>query len=371
MCYNEMGRWRLFLGDCSIMQFWQYRTTRANLRALIPDANHAKESIRDFYAGTMAFSAAELHSAAALRQQLLEGWWEIDRCPYYRVYPSIIPMLLRLNLNFDAGLVKLPPPMRTFAVHFPKAEHQLSFDDNGSHYLIRSLMFGPVTLQVKQQQVRGISIWTDFGETLGMAGQTNNLRLKDFPLLSYINMPVEDGVTVEVASNMLLPDPGATFGIMMPPQIKSGIIKLICTLCLLEHDPAIIEPDVLDKDRAKYEAHPDQAIVDRAIRRGKVGWNVGRKIEVMPHVRGPSPLALYWTGKGRAVPLIRYRKGCIVHRELIGKVSTIQDYDEQQEIEKEIHLPKTRAEADDSGKAGISGSVFEEAADISKEAPTS
>jgi hypothetical protein len=130
---------------------------------------------------------------------------------------------------------------------------------------------------------------------------------------------------------MLRDDPSATVGLAIPPTAKASIIKLVCTLCLLENDSSIIEPDVLDKDRAKYERQPDQTIVDRAVRRGKIGWNVGRKIETIPHVRGPSPLALYWTGPGRRIPLIRYRKGCIVHKELVTKVPTsFEDDDEAQ-----------------------------------------
>jgi hypothetical protein len=174
----------------------------------------------------------------------------------------------------------------------------------------------------------GISIWTDFGETMGTAGLATEPIIRDFPILTYINMPIQQGISVDESSTMLHDDPSATYGIRMPKSTRSDIIRLVCTLCLLENDPSVIEPDVLDKDRAKYELDPSQIIVDRAVRRGKVGWNVGRKIEVSPHIRGPSPIALYWTGKGRTVPLIRYRKGCVVHKELINKVLTIEGSDE-------------------------------------------
>lgn len=80
-----------------------------------------------------------------------------------------------------------------------------------------------------------------------------------------------------------------------------------------------IEPDVLSKDRDKYESAGDQKYVDKAHRRGKVGWNVGRHIEVAPHYRRPH-MALVWTGRGRAVPKIVPRRGSVVHRELVEKV---------------------------------------------------
>ena len=62
-------------------------------------------------------------------------------------------------------------------------------------------------------------------------------------------------------------------------------VRLCCSLCLLENDPSTISPDVLADDRAKYEASGDQKYVEKAHRRGKVGWDVGKRIEVIPHYR--------------------------------------------------------------------------------------
>jgi hypothetical protein len=61
--------------------------------------------------------------------------------------------------------------------------------------------------------------------------------------------------------------------------------------------------DVLADDRAKFHETGDQKFVEKARRRGKVGWDVGRKIEVIPHYPRPH-LILVWTGRGRAVPRI-------------------------------------------------------------------
>ena len=80
-------------------------------------------------------------------------------------------------------------------------------------------------------------------------------------------------------------------------------MRLCCSLCLLENDPSIISPDVLADDRAKFEASGDQKFVDKAHRRGKVGWDVGRQIEVIPHFRRPH-MTLVWTGgAGRCLGL--------------------------------------------------------------------
>jgi len=62
-------------------------------------------------------------------------------------------------------------------------------------------------------------------------------------------------------------------------------------------------------------------LVAKAQRRGKVGWNVGRQIEVTPHVRRPH-FAIRWTERGRAVPKLVPVKGSVVHRQLAEKVPT-------------------------------------------------
>jgi len=101
--------------------------------------------------------------------------------------------------------------------------------------------------------------------------------------------------------------------------LPSSGSALCCTLCLLDNDPSIISPDVLAKDRDRFERTGDQKYVDKAHRRGEVGWNVGRHIEVSPHYRRPH-LMLAWTGPGRAVPRVVPRRGSVVHREMVEKV---------------------------------------------------
>ena len=41
----------------------------------------------------------------------------------------------------------------------------------------------------------------------------------------------------------------------------------------------MIEPDVLSKDRVRFEASGDETYIDKAHRRGKVGRNVGGRME--------------------------------------------------------------------------------------------
>jgi hypothetical protein len=141
----------------------------------------------------------------------------------------------------------------------------------------------------------------------------------DVPVYTYSNFPREKGLTVEQSLASLGKNRLAELGVQIPSDLVTDCVRLCCSLCLLENAPSVIEPDALSKDRDKFEQGGDQKYVDKAHRRGKIGWNVGRHIEVAPHYRRPH-MALVWTGRGRTVPKIVPRRGSVVHRELIEKV---------------------------------------------------
>jgi hypothetical protein len=62
----------------------------------------------EFY--TMAFEKALERASSQFYQQLhSERTWEQARKPYYNVWPSIVPMLTRLNLDLDSALIQLSP----------------------------------------------------------------------------------------------------------------------------------------------------------------------------------------------------------------------------------------------------------------------
>ncbi len=155
-----------------------------------------------------------------------------------------------------------------------------------------------------------ISVLIDIGELMPQIG---------FPVYSYRNFRRREGLTVENALGELKRDWSAEVGIAIPDSLVNDCVRLCCSLCLLENDPEVISPDVLADDRARFEASGDQRYVDKAVRRGKVGWDVGRQIEVIPHYRRPH-MALVWTGAGRRVPRIVPRRGSIMHREAVERV---------------------------------------------------
>jgi len=257
----------------------------------------------EFYRAALAH-AAKNPAGGMVSQMIAEQAWEQAQRPYYNVWPTIVPMLTRLNLDMDSTLVQLPTP--ALCVRLPKRDNPLTFDWEGKPAQIQSILMG------ESKQTDAILMMIDLGETR----TTGKFQV---PVGSYCNFPRQAGLTVEQAVAALPRRPSNNGLIDIPEAIVSDCVRLCCSLCLLDNDPSVIEPDVLSKDRDKFEETGDQKYVDKAHRRGKIGWNVGRHIEVAPHYRRPH-LMLAWTGTGRAVPKIVPRKGSVVHRELVEKV---------------------------------------------------
>ena len=253
----------------------------------------------------VAFADAVAQGSGEFYGQLHnEREWEGARRPYYSVWPSIVPMLTRLNLDLDSALIRLPLP--ALCVRLPKEKNPLHFPWKGKQVQIRCMLMGEIN------EGRAISILIDVGEVMG----DSDLGV---PIYTYRNFPREPGLTVEESLAGLRKGQMAELGVQIPDSLATDCVRLCCTLCLLENDPEIISPDVLSKDRTKFEQTGDEKYVAKAHRRGKVGWNVGRRIEVAPHYRRPH-LMLAWTGKGRAVPRVVPRRGSVVHREKVEKV---------------------------------------------------
>jgi hypothetical protein len=285
------------------MDFHTYTTMRDWARRT-DAADRPANDIDQFYKRAIA-DAQKVGSGQFYGQMLNERDWEKARRPYYNLWPSIIPMLTRLNLDLDSDLIRLPLP--ALCIRFPKdqSKNPLKFDWQGDQVAVRSIMLGEIN------EGTGLSVLVDIGEVMGGVG---------VPIYTYRNFPRMPGLTVEKSIEGLeAKGLFAEIGIQVPDSLVMDCIRLCCSLCLLENDPTIISADVLADDRAKFEASGDQKFVDKAHRRGKVGWDVGKHIEVIPHFRRPH-MALVWTGSGRAVPRIVPRRGSIVHREMVEKL---------------------------------------------------
>jgi len=254
-----------------------------------------------------------------------EQEWAEDRRPYYNIYPSIIPTLTKLKLDIDSSHVRLPLP--NLMLRFPEdAEHSLKFEWDGKEYRIRTALCntgfvkaGIYGAPAKETDIDipCICFWIDIHEA--MEGELFGLQR-----MLYKHIVVQEGRTIEWSLLNCPPHPSSDVGVQFPDWFITDLTRLVCTICLLADNPEIVQPDVLNCDASKFEATQDPKYITKAHNRGKVGWTVGKDIDLTksPHYRNSCLAALYWTGKGKLIPRIRFRAGCLVNRKLVNTIPT-------------------------------------------------
>ena len=238
-------------------------------------------------------------SCATLRQQgddqlglqiQKEYEWAIAHRPYYSVYPVAVQALQKIKLDVPCNLVRLPLP--TISIQFSEKE---KFEICG-HTVKAALVADKITV-VDDISFRGFGAWL-------LADEVHD----GIPVYWWVNAALRDEYSVEQELNAL---PSMLNEVEI--EVFDAVIRVVVGICLMTGDDSLISPDVLSDDRIKYEDTGDEKYVAKAHRRGKVGWLVGRHVEVDPHYRRPH-FGLRWTGHGRQTPRIVPIKGCIVHR---------------------------------------------------------
>ena len=200
----------------------------------------------------------------------VEEIWHELRCPYYRIYPAILPMMLGLKLDLPTSYLKLP--LAALAINTPVSDGLL----------------GGLTILACQVDSKSISIVICPNEKTRYILIVGNLG----------EDTIEAGI--ENQEQAIVSDALMRIG-YLNPEIEKAALRIVASICLLSNDPELILPDVLNKDTDKWErAGPVERarIEEKAYINGKVGWLVGSRIEVTPHFRRPH-LFLAWTGPGR------------------------------------------------------------------------
>lgn len=255
-----------------------------------------------FYSVFSRFLGREL---PAIRQCLIESMWHYEKCPYYQVWPKIVKPLCTVDLG-KVMAESLQVPLGAIALRFSEGSRHWELKDDQP--LKSALM-----CEYKSKGATGkreFGVWMDFGEWD-----------HDMPIFTYRRFELLDGKSIDECMGEMdecQPIPREGF-VAMREKMAREIVKLCVSLCLIgQGDTDILEPDVLSKDAHKKITDVE---INRAHRRGKIGWNVGKEISVSPHWRRPHP-AIVWTGKGRKIPRLVMRKGSLVKRDAVEKVPT-------------------------------------------------
>lgn len=215
------------------------------------------------------------HAAEIGRFEAEHCWWEND-APYFKVWPNLVPELCSVNVDLPADFLKVP--FEAFVIRLPKEYNDLKVD---ADHVVRSVLV--IEDSPEDAAHRSVWLWMDIGETV-----------EGLPMLHWCTLKCGLGQSIEKALAVdQSPDlPGAR----IPNEVKHRCLRLAVSICFLATgEDRILDPDVLGKDfRAYIEARDRgdtervRVIVDRAVRRKKLGWNVGLRERLRPLTSEPS-----------------------------------------------------------------------------------
>lgn len=291
------------------MQFYKYSSLwglikQKNLKGLFSD----RAQFLEFYSKTAEMQG----NPFAYRRAILEQSWEGLERPYYNIFPAIVPMLLNLRLDIPCSM------LRNISIEPIEVRLPEDADIPGLVWAegrVKSLIMGiqPVPKEVGADElIPGMVMAYDIGE-IGEDG---------CPVMSFRFFPLRDDMTVEEAAKLLPSHKSAEEGVVVPEDVRTAILRLCACIALIDSDSDIITPDILNRDKDKWDKASEAQraeILRRSRDRGKYGWNIGALIEYAPHYRRPHP-ALVRVGKGRTLTRIVMRKGSVVHR---GKLTSV------------------------------------------------
>ena len=266
-----------------------------------------KQDPKEFYTQALALAHSQDWTLEKNNIAVEHNWYQ-DQRPYYNIWPGIIPLLTSLKLDLDGALIK---PLRgSIAFCLPELS-PLTFEDQGETWPVKTILASPSLIRHKP----GFSLFIDINETGPGGAPVNTVR----------SFQTVGGQTIEESIESLPHHESETVGIITPPEILANCVKIVCGICLLDQgDSDLIQACVLNKDAEKYSRTGDPKYINKARKRGKVGWDIGKSIERAPHFRR-AHLAIYWTGPGRKIPIVKLRgadKPIIVHRDKVETLPT-------------------------------------------------
>lgn len=228
--------------------------------------------------------------------------WHTARRPFYRVWPKIIPMLTKLDVSkVPSRACQLHGDLKYLFVQLPHGNMLCGDRD------LQGAFIGEARTSAGPGTIIG-----------ALDGKTTEAFGNQVPLIDMWLFEHSDDKLVDVLDRLKL-----AAELKTTLSTRDIVTSLLTTLCLLQDDPEVITPVLLAKDANRVDLTPEDIarLAAKARKRGRYGFDIGRSIEVMPHYRRPHP-ALMWTGTGRKIPKVVFRKGALVHRSKINSVPT-------------------------------------------------
>ncbi len=272
------------------MKFHEWLTSYEIVR------RHTKDKIGPLDWYTLSLPYLRLEQAGMVAQIETECYWLAANRPYYSVYPKIVDSLSRVKLSIDTSYFKLP--LKQLLVRFAGRGYECK------GFWLRSILVGEVLTAYGQ----GIGIFCDFGERGAL----------DATIASYLFFALESGKTIE---DCVDPSKFDRKELCDTTEAVYIALRIVLAVCLLDQKESIVRPEVLSRHELKYRESGDEKYVQKAQRQGKIGWSIGRDIEVSPHIRVPH-FGWRHTGVGGTIPRLVPIKGSVVNHKKIESVPT-------------------------------------------------
>lgn len=238
-----------------------------------------------------------------------ENEWYQTKRPFFNVWPAISISLLNLDTD-HVSLGNCCFPVETLSIQMPCGHEPIQFKE----YFCGSIHCMP----------QKTSEWP-FYMTTNWYQRNGTGKRRVASVCAFIDTTEKDIEVLYFHEKDKEPDR------FVPRSELMKCFRLVVAIGLMANDPEIVQPVVLKSDELKYEETHNERLVEKAIQRGRFGWNVGKAIEYMPHYRRPH-FGLRWTGEGRLIPKIVPISGSIVKREKMTDVPTgYLDSEENQE----------------------------------------
>lgn len=254
------------------------------------DPRVAALSLQEFYRQQRTDALSYLEASrrrdaiAAYNQASTELDWHNRGRPYYKIYPALLPMFL--NTKLDVPGKYLHAPFSSFLIRLPQGHgcEGLTAEGRELQLIFVTEVAKGDTLELLEpiEHEHMFILWMNFGEVY-----------EGMPYYIFQTMKFRPGESIESAVNRQrqpekVDQESLSIGIDITDEIINNCVRLTASVCFLATGAdRIVEPDVLTRDLQRYiEAkrgeNPErvQQLHDRAQRRGKQGWTLGREILV-------------------------------------------------------------------------------------------
>jgi len=193
--------------------------------------------------------------------------WYRGGQPYYNLWPEAIEPLTKIDRTklrstelvfpHDAMLFRLPHGEKRFMLQGHPVNGILTF-------------IGPTTENTKTGCKHIFSMF--FQRDHLVTGKQGQLS----PAMSFSYVAVREDMDVDAGFDYIQGIFGSAFTHQEMQATLQMLSMVVGVSMMFREKSSILTPDVLSADRSKYEEKWDDKYVEKANRRGKFGWDVGR-----------------------------------------------------------------------------------------------